>query len=89
MLITLTGGPGADETTLARALAATAPGAGRWCCCATTPRPAAGAFLRHIEPLREHCRLVVDGARAAEENVVLVWAASAATTGRSGNSRSE
>jgi uridine kinase len=47
------------------------------------------AFLRHIEPLRAHCRLVVDGARPADENAVLVWAASAATTGRSGISRSD
>ncbi|WP_042384775.1 zeta toxin family protein [Streptacidiphilus melanogenes] len=47
------------------------------------------AFLRHVEPLRDHCALVVDGARPAEENAGLVWAASDVATGRSGISRSE
>ena len=47
------------------------------------------AFTRHVEPLRERCALVVDGARRAAENAADVWAAWAWMSGLSGDSRSE
>ncbi len=39
------------------------------------------AFLCHIEPLRDQCALVVDGARPADENAAVIWAARAGISG--------
>ena len=47
------------------------------------------AFTRNVEPLRERCAMVVDGARPAADNAADVWAAWVRMSGLSGDSRSE